>query len=186
MSATGRGAERQADDFYSTPEWATRAIVRALPEAFTRLALDPCAGDGAILRVLSPAVVQAWGVELDSTRAAAAGCTCADFLTLPTSPALGRQGLTICTNPPYSLALEFVRRSLEWRPEYVVMLLRLNWLASKRRADFLRGNMPDVYVLPKRPSFTGKGTDATEYAWMVWRPAQPKSVGSVAVLDLAA
>jgi len=25
-----------------------------------------------------------------------------------------------------------------------------------------------MFVLSKRPSFTGKGTDATDYAWFVW------------------
>ena len=25
-----------------------------------------------------------------------------------------------------------------------------------------------LFVLSKRPSFTGKGTDATDYAWYVW------------------
>lgn len=48
-------------------------------------------------------------------------------------------------------------------------LLRLNWLASQKRAFWLRKNTPSVYVLPKRPSFTGKGTDATDYCWAVWR-----------------
>jgi hypothetical protein len=47
-------------------------------------------------------------------------------------------------------------------------LLRLNWLGGQARAAWHRANPCDVYVLPRRPSFTGKGTDATEYAWMVW------------------
>lgn len=33
----------------------------------------------------------------------------------------------------------------------------------------MRSHTPDIYVLPNRPSFSGKGTDSIEYAWFVWR-----------------
>lgn len=46
--------------------------------------------------------------------------------------------------------------------------LRLNFLGSKKRCKWLQADMPDVYVLPNRPDFTGDGGDATEYAWFVW------------------
>jgi hypothetical protein len=36
-------------------------------------------------------------------------------------------------------------------------------------------------VLPKRPSFTGGGTDATEYAWMVWGPTR---TGRLRILEV--
>jgi hypothetical protein len=49
------------------------------------------------------------------------------------------------------------------------MLLRLNFLGSSVRAQFMRSHTPDVYVLPNRPSFTGNGTDSIEYTWFVWR-----------------
>lgn len=194
MSATNRGAERVADDFYATPEWCTRAIVRALPEAFAGVVLDPCAGDGAILSAIRNTLCGApsnlFGIELDRQRAELCGVVadtiCGDFLTAPLTTFAGRG--TICTNPPYSLAFEFVQRACELRPECVIFLLRLNWLGSGRRSGrdkWLRAHMPDVYVLPRRPSFTGKGTDATEYAWVVWRPEHAhKSAGSIQVLDL--
>lgn len=44
--------------------------------------------------------------------------------------------------------------------------------ALGRRADFHRRHPSDVFVLPRRPSFTGGGTDATEYAWFVWGPGR--------------
>lgn len=50
MSATGRGAERRADDFYETPGWCTRAIRTRLDVFPNSVVLDPCAGTGAILR----------------------------------------------------------------------------------------------------------------------------------------
>ena len=74
----------------------------------------------------------------------------------------------IVTNPPFSLALEFLEKSLR-EAEVVVYLLRLNFLGSQKRKPFWEKNPPShIFVLSKRPSFTGKGTDATEYAWFVW------------------
>jgi hypothetical protein len=66
--------------------------------------------------------------------------------------------------------MEFIERALREAPEDadVAFLLRLNFLGSQRRAAFHRSFPSDVYVLPRRPSFTGGGTDATEYCWMVW------------------
>jgi hypothetical protein len=78
----------------------------------------------------------------------------------------------IITNPPFTLAEEFVRKSRQ-EAAYVVMLLRLSFLASKRRHGWLSYDMPDVYVLPQRPSFVRNakghaGVDSSEYAWFFW------------------
>jgi hypothetical protein len=49
------------------------------------------------------------------------------------------------------------------------MLLRINYLGSISRHEWWKENSPTaLHVLSKRPSFTGKGTDATDYAWFVW------------------
>ena len=93
--------------------------------------------------------------------AAKCQATHADFLELP-APAKPYD--LVITNPPFQLAMEFVQHAMRFiQPAgAVAMLLRLNWLASLKRADFLRRFCPDVHVLPRRPSFTGRGTDATE------------------------
>lgn len=75
----------------------------------------------------------------------------------------------ICiSNPPYALAFEFAQKCVAIA-DTTVLLLRLNWLASAKRAEWMRRHTPSIYVLPNRPSFTGKGTDATDYCWAVWR-----------------
>lgn len=77
----------------------------------------------------------------------------------------------IITNPPFSLAMEILEKSMKIVSEKgkVILLLRLGFLASDKRFDFMRGNPPtDMFVLHKRPSFTGKGTDSQEYGWFVW------------------
>lgn len=48
-------------------------------------------------------------------------------------------------------------------------MLRINFLGSIARHEWWKNNQPTaLYVLSKRPSFSGKGTDATDYAWFVW------------------
>ena len=62
----------------------------------------------------------------------------------------------IVTNPPYSRAQEAVdvcRQLVLPRQGHVAMLLRLNFLGSQERAEWLRDNLPAINVLPRRPSF---------------------------------
>ena len=74
--------------------------------------------------------------------------------------------------------MEFIQRALPLRSSHgaVVMLLRLNFLGSEKRASWLRANPPSIYVTPCRPDFTGGGGDATEYAWFVWDDKPPTVV----------
>jgi len=49
------------------------------------------------------------------------------------------------------------------------MLLRTAFLESKKRYSFWQKHtLSGLYVLSQRPSFTGKGTDATSYAFFIF------------------
>ena len=90
-----------------------------------------------------------------------------DFLKFQT----GEKFDYIIGNPPYSLAQEFLEKCFEIASENtkIIMLLRTNFLESKKRYEFWQKHpVNGLYVLSKRPSFTGKGTDATSYSWFVW------------------
>lgn len=184
MSATARsGADRRsALDFYSTPAWCTRAIVEEL--GCPRDVLDPCAGDGAILSALD-AETHRRGFEIDDARARKARDGGHDVLSrdaLDGAP-WGDFGAVIM-NPPFSHAEAFIERALaEAAGRSVVALLRLNWLGGMKRSAFHRKRPADVYVLPRRPSFNGGGTDATEYAWFAWGWGSPG--GRWRILDLS-
>lgn len=180
MSATNRGAARRPGDFYATPAWVTRAILPHLP-AFATV-LDPCAGEGAILREVGGG----FGIERDFERvhrchAQDIPCTHGDALA--SEAVWGR--FSVCVmNPPFSQAEAFVRRALaEAAPQRatVAALLRLAFLEGIARAPLHREHPADVYVLPRRPSFTGGGTDATAYAWFVWGPGRG---GRWSILDV--
>jgi hypothetical protein len=69
MSSTGRSAVRREADYYPTPSWVTRAILQHLPIAGS--VLEPCAGDGAIVRELLAAGAEVDAIELDPERALA-------------------------------------------------------------------------------------------------------------------
>ncbi len=163
MSSTGRARNREALGYYRTPAWCVEAILPHLPKHPLSV-LDPGCGDGAIGAVLAESFdVPIIGTELHEGRAAEAEATghytvvhCADYLAEPA----GRLAEPlIIGNPPFPLAMQFVRQSLKlakatgndgWA---VCMLLRLPWLASAGRREFHRANPADVYVLPRRPSF---------------------------------
>lgn len=170
MSSTGRGAVRNADDFYSTPEWCTRLFFHALKIPKGTTILDPCCGDGAILEVASDLGYATEGIELDAERAAEAAAKGFNVVVrdaLSADPWAGPA--VILTNPPYTYALEFVERAIaESGGRDVAMLLRLAFVASKKRAAFHKKHPSDIYPLSRRPSYTGKGTDSADYALFVW------------------
>ena len=69
------------------------------------------------------------------------------------------------------MAIEFIEKFFEIADENteIVMLLRTAFLESQKRHDFWQKHpVSKLYTLSKRPSFTGKGTDATSYSWFIW------------------
>lgn len=159
MSATNRGAERMPEDAYPTPFWAVERLLEACPLPREGTWLEPCAGEGAIVRV----VKQKHGshhhiltVDTRDTRdaleeagVARSSMHVGSYLdwTLPRGPLS-----VIITNPPFSLALPIIQKALT-ESDWVAMLLRLNFLGSAERSGWLRNEMPDIYTLPDRPNF---------------------------------
>ena len=142
---------RNAYDYYPTPEWC----YKNLPIDWSQFdaALEPCKGDGRIVSFL-----EGQGLKVD-------WCEIQEDINFFNH---FEEDDLILTNPPFSLAKEFIEHSMSLAPT-VIMLLRLNFLGSQKRYNFWQQFSPDgLYVLSKRPSFTGKGTDATDYAWFVW------------------
>lgn len=170
-----RRRQRHAHDFYRTPPEITRQFLAVWARGKSPATiLEPAAGDGAMLEPLREHWPQAELSAWDITPQHPDVKPLAFFLSADTKHDL------IITNPPYKHALEFAERGLEMLTPggYLVLLLRLNFLASKRRAAFFRQHLPtDVYVLSRRPSFlqqTGENprewaTDFSDYGWFVWR-----------------
>ncbi len=77
----------------------------------------------------------------------------------------------ILTNPPFSIAEEIIRSSLDrlHGNGVAAFLLRLAFLETKKRMDFFRELPPkEVAILVRRPSFDGVGTDYSAYGVFFW------------------
>ena len=173
---------RHPDDFYATPRWAVVAILEALCLPESCMVLEPSCGDGAVLDVFAEVRpdIEAWGMELSVSRSGEArrrGHTVVtgDFIDdVWMEPGQWAPISSVFGNPPYSLAQEFVEHALGVVVDGtdVTFLLRLGFLASKRRAHLYApgSGFRRLDVLPRRPSFTPDGkTDSSDYAWFTWR-----------------
>lgn len=194
MSSTNRGSDRAEADFYQTPDWCVQRLVEKLGLPGGKW-LEPGAGEGDLIKAMGRGCVYWTALELrEECRAnlekiqPPVEIIITDKFIDPSvpedqKPLHGRHFDVAFGNPPYSLAIEFIQESLKYC-DIVVMLLRLNFLSTRSRAPFMQEHTPDVYVLPDRPSFTGHGTDSSEYAWFVWDKSKlPGDPGLVVVLN---
>ena len=151
MSSTNRGAIRKPMDFYATPETAFKPLLPYLPKNMKYW--EPSCGDGRLIKWLNEYGCEADGTDLSLGK---------DFLKDT------KKRSFIITNPPFSLAQEFCDHALNLSPE-VIMLLRVNFLGSQKRKVWWQTHEPSaLFVLSKRPDFTGGGGDSCEYAWYYW------------------
>ncbi len=178
MSSTKRKKKGPAFDYYPTPKWCVKRLLEKVNfRTANNYWLEPAVGDCSIVDAVNEFCETKnqskpnWtGLEIQSSfendiKQRNINYQIGNFFDR--SLDLGNPNVII-TNPPFSSALEFIKRSMELQPEYICMLLRLNFLGSEDRSSFLRERTPDIYVIPNRPSFNGGKTDSIEYAWLVW------------------
>lgn len=190
MSRALAAAAREPLDAYQTPAPLAREIVAVLaarlhvrfPEV-----IEPSAGLGAFVRAARDEWPAAHITANDVDPAAAAACRAAgadvtfaqDWPTLASRLAAGQDESRpprrlIVGNPPFREAEEHVAAGMRLLlpGEHLAFLLRINFLGAARRLGFWREHRP-AWVAPivPRPSFTGGGTDGTEYGLFVWRKA---------------
>lgn len=169
---------RNPHDFYPTPPSLCRAVIDALRIDQPSRILDPGAGSGT----WGAAARRRWGdteitgIELRPVPKPEEYNHWIDMDYL-----IGYKGGgfdLVIGNPPYGdLAEQFIRRSLAaLRPGGIlIQLLRLAFLGSDDRGSGLWQEFPtkEIWVLSRRPSFTGDGkTDATNYAMFVWQAGE--------------
>jgi hypothetical protein len=175
MIALSTGSARaplrdRRNDLYETPECATLALMRA--EKLPKRIWEPACGRGAIVSVL-----RAHSHEVIASDLVGYGDpTCfyrRDFLLEQKLP---KDCECILTNPPFSLAEEFVEHALKLRCPLIIMLLRLAFLESERRSPILdTGTLARIHVFRRRlpmmhrDNWQGpKTSNAMAFAWFVW------------------
>lgn len=150
---------RIENDFYPTPVWAIEALLSHLQVKEGDVLSEPAMGDGRIFDRFPTGHEKKWA-ELSAHR---------DYLN-PMGHDYSAD--VIITNPPFSLAMEFIRYAIDRdmkKDGTVCMLLRMSMLGSKERADFWREfPVTNLFVLTPRPAFVHGKTDNSEYAWFIW------------------
>jgi len=212
MSRKGKADTRIINDFYTTPLWIIENFLQWADtnyhmELFRHMPikiLDPCAGGDFANTMPYPVALKTvlqddrlYELTTNDIRPHAPTDHLVDFLS-DDIPYRNNEFDMVITNPPYLLAMDFIKRGLQVvrKHGYVAYLLRINFFGSDRRKEWLQANMPEWCVVSsKRPSFCKicpkckskyyptteicsalncqtklvKGSDATEYAHFVWK-----------------
>jgi hypothetical protein len=159
MSQRESGYERVAFDQYETPAWATRALVPHIPERVRNI-WEPACGSGKMVAELSR-THSVGGTDIQSGE---------DFFSTQ-----GYGGDAIITNPPYSIAQEFIEHALELtmaQSGFVAMLLRCDFDHAKTRRHLFSNHaaFAKKLVLTKRIRWIedSKGSPSFNHAWYLF------------------
>ena len=151
--------ERRPNDLYNTPEWCVERMMENV--ILPRRIWEPACGEGNIVSALrkNDKVV----IHTDIDRGI-------DFLEKASMPP---DTDCIVTNPPYTLAVEFIKQSLDLTHlcgGTVVMLLRNEYDCAKKRRHLFSHPFSKKIILTKRPRWIENttGSPRHNYSWYVW------------------
>lgn len=142
---------RSKYDYYPTPAWCYEQL--PIDWSLFKTALEPASGDHRIVSFLESKGMKVDWCEIQEGK---------DFYEHE-----GEYDL-VFTNPPFSHSIPFIEHALSMSTT-VIMLQRLNFLATQSRYEFWQQFPPDgIFVLSRRPVFVGTKSDSQEYCWFVW------------------
>lgn len=163
---------RRQSDFYPTPPEATVALLQFLNLPKNTTIWEPAAGEGDMSDVLQTYFETIYTTDiLDGTDFLKSSIDAADW---------------IITNPPFSLAEDFIRRAAKIEKPFAFLLKSQYWHASKRTALF--DEIPPSYILPLtwRPDFFFKerengngGSPLMDVMWCVWLTPWMRNVQTI-------
>lgn len=166
LATTTHGlGEREVNDYYATEPKAVELLLEK--EQFSSNLLEPSCGEGHISKVLSE---HGYNVTSSDLISRGFGDT-QDFFDYKYFNG------DVITNPPYKMALDFVKHSLDIisTGNKVAMFLKLQFLEGKARKEFYKTNPPkNIYVASGRLNCAKNGefekypSSAVAYAWFVW------------------
>lgn len=162
--------ERVDNDYYATPPKAVEEFLKR--EQFNHYVWECAVGGGHIADVLKQN-----GYDVRCSDIVDRGYTdteVADFLH--TERDKNDFARDIITNPPYSMATEFVKHALDISMDStkVAMFLKIQFLETKKRYELFKEYPPKkIYVFVNRVNcgkngVFGKESSAVCYCWFVW------------------
>lgn len=181
----GDGDKRRLHDYYPTPEYATRQIVKRELRYYVDYEkeveiLEPACGEGHIVKVLR---------DFGFNKVAFSDINETSFLIEEKADSFdflgedydGVEDDIVITNPPFSLFTEFVLRAKEIAQKKIIFLGKLNALAGLKRYKDLWTDkefpLAKIYVFCYRVDFGFTTPPPLEHAWFVWKKhwdGQPK------------
>jgi hypothetical protein len=159
----GHGNNRIKNDFYRTPEHATRALLANV--AFNGFIWECACGDGAISKILKETGYDVGSTDLYDH---GYGDSPIDFLSSFGSVP------NIVTNPPFNRATEFALHALLVATDKIALFGKLTFLEGKKRSRelFSQKKLKYVYVFSERVGFEKNGGASAggmlAFAWYIW------------------
>ena len=164
-------------DFYATNPAAVDKIL-SIYDFKARKILEPCVGQGHIADAVKARYGDACSVTgMDIVDRGYPGTIVADFLEYETDERY--EG--IITNPPFSLAQQFVEKGMELLKDggQMLMFLKIQFLEGKNRIEFYNKYPPKyIYVFSRRMATWNDGHKLAPdgkpwkttmcHAWFVW------------------
>jgi hypothetical protein len=155
--------KRNKNDSYSTPYSMTEQLLEV--EQFDGTILEPACGQGAIVKVIHKTMsnnIISHDIQDDFLSPNYDVCT---------------EVANIITNPPFSLALEFIQKAKSIYTKKIAMLLPLSYLHGQKRYESkIFSELKCVHVFTRYPLLEeeiredGKyRTGMMVYAWFVWQ-----------------
>jgi hypothetical protein len=165
-------------EVFRTPLYSLTPLLDYRPEWFTGSGYDPAAGDGRMIREIikrgnpGPHFVNDIREEEAAKLQDCGTVTNADYLRMADLPRCD----FLVTNPPFTLAMEFVEKAKAHISGPICILQSIAWQATKKRSEWLRrAGLAYVLNLPRRPKWevdTGDhvANNMRDFAWFVVLP----------------
>lgn len=176
LAGTSTTRERVSNDYYATPYESTNALLNNVK--FYGNFLEPCVGGGHIAEVIKKYYPNEPVYCMDLVDRGYPNTLVKDFLTYDF---LDQKFDNIITNPPYSLAQEFLEKSMNIINDNgkIAMFLKIQFLEGAKRLEMFKKYPPKyIYVFTKRQNPWRNGNPLDEkgkpwsstmcFAWFVW------------------
>lgn len=172
-----RNESKDSLDYYPTPPWATRALCEYVlgGKDFlkTQSVLEPACGMGHMAFPLEEYFNEVISSDIHDYGFG----DVQDFLKLEYETGVIDW---VITNPPFTLAEEFINKALRIAVAGVAMLTRTTFLEGVGRYKRLFKDNPPAIVAPfceRVPMLKGRldknASSATSYAWLIWIKPNP-------------